>query len=37
MEPRWNIVLYNINRKIKEERIINNQTFLFFQIEICLI
>ena len=36
-ELGWHIVLYNINRKIKAEKIINNQTFLFFQIEICLI
>ena len=36
-ELGWHIVLYNINRKIKTEKIINNQTFLFFQIEICLI
>lgn len=30
----WNIVLYNIKRKIKVSSSINNQTFIFYQIEI---
>src|SRR4030043_620738 len=30
----WNVVLYNIKRKIKISSLKNNQTFIFFQIEI---
>ena len=30
----WNIILYNIRRKIKVSSLKSNQTFIFYQIEI---